>query len=39
MNLGGCHGNNNNTGVQNSSKCVLFWILGTYELRMDGVDF
>ena len=24
MNLGGCHGNNSNTGVQNSSKFMLF---------------
>ena len=24
MNLGGCHGNNNNAGVQNSLKFMLF---------------
>ena len=26
MNLGGCHGNSNNTCVQNSLKLMLFWV-------------
>ena len=39
MYLGGCHGNYNNTGVQNSSKFMLLFGWGAYVLGMDWVDF